>query len=229
MGPAGRTSAPRRGALRGAFDAARERGTAGTGLFGLRMQRGGFDAFADALAVLHPGQAADVARIEAEFGPTLLLHLTRPDRLGQAISRVRAEQTGLRHRRADGTGIERLAPRAEPRCDPIAIAGHLNEPTRAGRGVDRMVRPRGWVPPRITYDAPARDPRGALARVPDALGLDASLAASVDVPAARLADAISREWRDRSLAERAEDWNVPGAYPSRRLSRTLREVVATAP
>ena len=100
----------RREALRTVLIAARTRGTGDTGVFGLRMQRGSLGYFLQQLDALHPDLTSDVERIGAAFGLTVFVHLSRPDRLGQAISRVRAEQTGLWHRRADGTELERLAP-----------------------------------------------------------------------------------------------------------------------
>ncbi|MEO0999464.1 MAG: Stf0 family sulfotransferase, partial [Pseudomonadota bacterium] len=99
--------------LRAIFAAARRRGTCAAGLFGLRMQRGSFGYFLAQARRIHPaGRDAEV--IGAAFGPTRFLHLSRADKLAQAVSRVMAEQTGLWHRRADGSELERLAPPAAP-------------------------------------------------------------------------------------------------------------------
>ena len=78
-------------AIRGVMDAAIERGMGGSNIFGLRMQRGSFDYFMQQLSQICEHQTSDRERIEATFGQTLFVHLTRSDRLGQAISRVRAE------------------------------------------------------------------------------------------------------------------------------------------
>ena len=200
-GMAGRSFALRDDALRAAFDAARKRGTDGTGMFGLRMQRGSFNYFTDALAALHPNRSCEAARIEAEFGRTLFVHLGRSDKLDQAVSRVRAEQTGLWHRNADGTELERLAPPAEPRYDPDAIARHVVELTAMDAAWDAWFAREGIEPLRIAYDELSDDPRATLARVLRALGLDPQRAAPVATPTAKLADAISVEWRARFLSE----------------------------
>lgn len=192
-----RAFASRDEARRAVFDAARERGSGGTGVFGLRMQRGSFAHFMEQLDALHPGEAGGVERIEAEFGPTLLVHLTRPDKLARAISRVRAEQSGLWHRAADGTELERLARASEPRYDPDAIAHHMADLAALDGAWDAWFARERREPLRITYDQLAVDPRGMLSVVLAALGLDPAVAASVDPPTAKLADAMSRAWRER--------------------------------
>ena len=196
-GLADRAFQTRHDALRAVFDAARGRGTGGTSLFGLRMQQGSFPYFIEQLAVLRPGLPSDAARIEAEFGPTLFVHLTRPDKLDQAISRVRAEQTGLWHRHADGTELERLSPPAEPHYDPGAIARHRDDLAAQDAAWTAWFEGEGIDPLSVRYDDLAADPRATLARVLAALGLDPETAGSVQSPTARLADTLSRDWRRR--------------------------------
>lgn len=191
-----------RDAVRAVFDAALARGKGETDVFGLRMQRGSFDHFLTQLERLVPGRMRDGARIEAAFGPTLYVHLSRPDRLDQAISRVRAEQSGLWHRNADGSELERLAPPQDARYDAAAIAQHMAAHEALDAAWERWFRAEGIEPLRLTYDALSKDPRGVLAQVLSALHLDPARARSVAPPTARLADAMSREWRCRFERER---------------------------
>ena len=107
--------------LKAVFAAALAEGTGDTETFGLRLQRGSFDFFMEQIHTLHPGQPSDLACIEAAFGPTVFIHLSRGDTLGQAISCLRAEQTGLWHRRADGTELERQDPKRQDGYDRAAI------------------------------------------------------------------------------------------------------------
>ncbi len=122
-GDHGVTPAPdenRRDLLARVFRAAQDTGRGRTGVFGLRLQRGSFDYFAGQLALLHPGPAGDAARMQAAFGPVLFIHLTREDKLAQAVSYVMATQTGLWHRAPDGRELERLSPpRATQDCARI--------------------------------------------------------------------------------------------------------------
>jgi LPS sulfotransferase NodH len=97
-------------------------GTAETGVFGLRLM---WSSVADASRRLDAiaGSHADVAsRFDRAFGPTLYIHLSRQDKLAQAISLIRAEQSGLWHRAADGAERERTAP---PRT-PVYDAGRIS-------------------------------------------------------------------------------------------------------
>ena len=154
-----RAFASRHEARRAVFDAAREHGTGGTGAFGLRMQRGSFAYFMEQLRALHPGKASDVERIKAEFGLTLFVHLSRMDKLAQAVSRVRAEQTGLWHRAADGTELERLAPPSEPRYDPDAIAHHMADLAALDAAWNAWFARERIEPLRVTYDQLANGPQ----------------------------------------------------------------------
>ena len=91
------------------FDAAREYGTSDTGMFGLRLQRESADFFFQQLEILHPGYSSDSERVQVAFGNTLFIYLTRGNKLEQAISLVKASQTGLWHKAPDGTEMERLS------------------------------------------------------------------------------------------------------------------------
>lgn len=184
------------------FKGALARGRGDTNVFGLRMQRGSFDHFMQQLRLLLPGRMSDVERIEKAFGSTLYLHLSRPDRLGQSISRVRAEQTGLWHRNADGTELERLAPPQEAQYDATAIKRHMATLSALDEAWERWFEREAIKPLRITYDAISKDPKRVLAQVLSALHLDPTKAQSVVTPTAKLADALSREWRERFESER---------------------------
>ena len=116
-------------ALSAIFGAAIARGTGDTGVFGLRLQRGSFEFFMQQTSMLYSGMQSDVERIQAAFGHTQFVYLTRPNKLDQAISRVKAIQTGLWHKAADGTELERLSEPQEPYYDAAAISHHLTELT----------------------------------------------------------------------------------------------------
>ena len=71
--------------------------TAETGVFGLRLQGGSLNYFMDQLKLLHPELNSDVDRLNATFGETAFIFLSRKNKLEQAISCVKAMQTGLWH------------------------------------------------------------------------------------------------------------------------------------
>jgi LPS sulfotransferase NodH len=193
--------ASRQEARRATFEAAIVRGMGDTKIFGLRMQRRSFQYFMEQLALLSPDRMSDAERIEAMFGETTFVHLTRPDRVDQAISRLRAEQTGLWHRRSDGSDLERLSPPKESHYDAELIASHIGELTALDAAWERWFEQQALEPLRINYDKLSDDPQGILAQFLSAIHLDPKKAEFVETPTAKLADDTSRKWRERFLQE----------------------------
>jgi LPS sulfotransferase NodH len=184
-------------ALQDIFKAALKRGKGETDVFGLRMQRSSFDHFMEQLTLLLPGLMSDAKRIEKAFGPTLYVHLSRQDRLGQAISRVRAEQSGLWHRNADGSELERLAPPQQERYDAITIKSHMVTHAALDEAWEQWFEREAIEPIRISYEALAKEPKQALAKILSALHLDPTPAQTVEIPTKKLADTLSSKWRNR--------------------------------
>ncbi|NKB27680.1 MAG: sulfotransferase [Rhodobacteraceae bacterium] len=188
-------------ALKAIFAAAIERGTGATGLFGLRMQRVSFDFFMQQLTLLHPDARTDTDRIAATFGQTRFIHLTRLDKLAQAISLVKAQQTGLWHRAADGSELERAsAPRA-PVYDADAIHRALSEVKELEAAWAEWFDQQAICPSRITYEDLSNNPTATLSKVLDTLGLDPASAEGIQPPVAQLADATNADWASRFRAQ----------------------------
>ncbi len=114
---------------------------------------------------------------------------------------MRAEQTGLWHRNADGTELERLAPAQDARYDAATIKGQMAALTALDAAWERWFEREGIKPLRLTYDALSEHPQRILAEVLAALHLDPGYARSVEPPTAKLADDVSRAWRDRFESE----------------------------
>lgn len=192
--------APRKTLVR-IFDAAIAKGTGGTGMFGLRLQRHSFGFFVEQLALLHPGLPDDRTRFEAAFGRTLFVYLTRPDKVAQAVSCLKAEQTGLWHVAPDGTELERNAPPAEPQYDGVGLRRLYDEFSGFDAAWPEWFAAEGIRPLRITYDELSADPQATLRRVLAELGLDPVAADPVVPGVAKLADRTSAEWVARFRAE----------------------------
>jgi len=183
--------------LKTVFKAALDKGKGRTALFGLRMQRKSFPFFSAQLKKLHPGLSGDVRRIEAAFGRTLFIHLTREDKLAQAVSFVKAEQSGLWHKAPDGTELERLSEPVEPVYDAAKIGRHVETMTAHDRDWEAWFGSQGLEPLRITYDSLSADPEKQLSRIFTCLRLDPDAAKGIAPPVARLSDAVNRDWMER--------------------------------
>ncbi len=190
-----------RDAVAAVFMLAQEKGRGDTGLFGLRLQRPSFDFFIRQVDMLYPGLSNDRARFRAVFGRTLFVYLSREDKLEQAISHVIATQSGLWHRAADGTELERLSPPKDPVYDAVQIANDMADLQAQDTAWRDWFEKEGLQPLRLTYRALADDPARELGRVLTQLGLDGEIAHCITPPVAKLANATNESWAKRFRSE----------------------------
>ncbi len=95
---------------------------------------------------------SDVERIQSVFGNTLFICLFRHNKLDQAISLLKASQTGLWHKATDGTAINRTAIQQEANYEAHAIAGHLAELTDMDAHWKSWFHDQALEPLCISYD-----------------------------------------------------------------------------
>ena len=176
-------------------------GKGGTPVLGIRMMWPSVVEASRRLDGLFPGFSSDAARFERAFGTLVYLMLSRDDKVAQAVSRLKAEQTGLWHRAADGSERERSAPPRPPVYDGDRIEHFLTEALAHEAEWRRWFGAEGISPVPLSYEALSADPRAGLANVLSAIGQDPERASSVEVKTARLADAESVAWAKRFRAE----------------------------
>lgn len=169
-------------------------GKGGTGIFGLRLMRENLDELSAILDQIFPQLPSDRARLERAFGRILYIHLSREDKLAQAISLVKAEQTGLWHIAPDGTEIERLAPPEEPHYDFARINREVVELESYDTAWNSWFDAQGIEPLRISYEIISANPAAVLIGICDALGVQAPNARDVRPGVAKLADETSLDW-----------------------------------
>ena len=188
--------------LKTLFMAARDRGTGDTGIFGLRMQWHSFNFFLKKLHMLFPACSSDHERIQGVFGRTLFVHLVRQNKLDQAISYVKATQTGLWHKTPDGVELERRSPPQDPVYDAESIQRHLTELTDMDGGWCSWFAKEKIDTLRINYDDLSADPIDVTGGLLEHLGLDRGLSIGLVLPVAKLADRTSKRWAHRFLADK---------------------------
>lgn len=174
------------------------RGTATQGLCGVRLQQHSVAYLMERLADFG---TSDPSRIEAALGPTRYIWLRRRDKLAQAISLLRAEQSGLWHRNADGSDLERLDPTRDDGYDAAAITAAITTFDTADTAWLNWFADHGITPWSLTYEDLEDDPVNALRMILIHLGLDQTLADSIQVPTKKLADATSDNWTARYHAD----------------------------
>jgi LPS sulfotransferase NodH len=183
------------------LDAVVREGTGDTGMFGMRVMWPSLPELVNRLTALFPERTTARERIAAAFGPPLYIHLRRHDRIAQAVSRSKAEQSGLWHRAADGSVREQVGPAVAARYDADAIARFIAESEEHEAAWHDWFAAERIAPVEMVYEELAADPPAVLARVLDALGRDPALASRAHVQTARLADTESRQWTARFAAE----------------------------
>ncbi|MGW4292603.1 Stf0 family sulfotransferase [Micromonospora chersina] len=170
------------------------------GVFGAKLMWGTLDRVVEGLAAGRPEPAgADDALLRRAFGRTAFVHLRRDDVLAQAVSWLRAEQTG-RWTDTAPDAVDAAGPATgEPRYDPDGIDGLLRTIAAHQAAWNRWFARYGITPHRVRYEDLAADPAGVTRGVLDALGLP-SAGVPVRPRHTRQADALNAEWIARHRA-----------------------------
>ncbi|MEU5941446.1 Stf0 family sulfotransferase [Micromonospora sp. NPDC047548] len=186
--------------------AAQAAGRTGNGVFGAKLMWGTLDELVDRLTTVHPDLAgADRGLLERAFGRTRFVYLHRDDVVAQAVSWLRAEQTGTWYVGGDGEISGRGG-------------GGGGAPTFDADGIQRLVEVIGrhdaawrtWFaasgvrPYVVSYEELDADMVGVTHAVLDFLGLALPDGAAVVARHQRQADDVNREWirRYRAVSER---------------------------
>ena len=176
-------------------------GTNGTGIFGLRLMWSSVANASRRLNGIYGGPADITTRFEQAFGKPLYVHLSRHDKVAQAISRLRAEQSGLWHLAADGSVFEGTESPQPVAYDEARLAAFFTELKSDDAAWEAFFQTHKIEPLRLTYETMTDHPQPALASILAALFRDPEIAKTIDVGTAKMADATSREWSDRFRKE----------------------------
>jgi LPS sulfotransferase NodH len=179
------------------LDAIVAEGRGATDLFSMRVMWPSVATIREALGTVFPDVASDTARIAAAFGTPLYLFVERKDKVAQAISRSKAEQSGLWHRAADGSVREQGGEYRAPEYDRAALDVSIAETTAHEAEWRTWFARETIAPMEMTYEELAADPAAAIRRLMLALGRDAAVADRVSPRTSKLADATSRDWAER--------------------------------
>ncbi|MDP3340041.1 Stf0 family sulfotransferase [Frigidibacter sp.] len=172
-----------------------------TGMFGLRLMRETLGDLSAMIDKVHPGLPSDRDRLQAAFGRVLYIHLARGDKLAQAVSMVKAEQSGLWHVGPDGAELERLSSPREPEYDFGRIAAKLAGLEAQDTAWLAWFAQQGIIPLTVRYEDLSADPARSVAQICDALGVQTPSPGSLTPGVAKLADAVSLDWMARFRAE----------------------------
>ncbi|MEV0905674.1 Stf0 family sulfotransferase [Streptomyces hokutonensis] len=175
-------------------------GRTGNGVFGAKLMWGTHAELTTRLARLHPDLAGDeLGLLEREFGTRIrFVHLRRDDVLAQAVSWLRAEQTGVWFIGGKGEISGSQGPAGgRPRFDRDAITRTMRTIEEHNAGWERWFEGYGIEPYRIRYEDLSAEPEAVTLRVLDHLGLALPTGGRVTPSHQRQADRLNEEWADR--------------------------------
>jgi len=173
------------------FRAAAAAGSTANGVFAARIMWGTMDEVTAHLAPVYPGHAGSAAGLlSAAFGRTRFVYLRRGDVVAQAVSLLRAEQTGVWFETAD----ERQEPTAEPGFDFGQARDLVRQIENENAAWEAWFTAEGIQPYRVLYEELDADPVGIASGVLSFLGLDLPPGREITVRHKRLADGLNARW-----------------------------------
>jgi len=177
-------------------------GTGGAAVFGMRLMWESVGELSQRLDSFYPNLPSDGARFSSAFGAPRYLHLAREDKVAQAVSLLRAEQTGLWHVFADGAERERLKSGQAAVYDANQIAQLVAKLKRDDAAWTRWFAEQQVEPMHLTYEALSAGPQVMLGAVLSFLGLDPEIARAVAPRSAKLGGSESSQWISRFRTEK---------------------------
>lgn len=174
--------------------AAIQAGRANTDIFGIRLQSGYLPLLSKTLDQIYPGCNTDAERFSQAFGEPLYIHLSRSDKVAQAVSLVRAEQSGLWHRNADGTDYERLGAAQDPSYDFNRLHREILNLTKEDLGWSAWFANQEIKPYCVSYEQLSERPNDTLQDICRAVGVGLDGISDIKPRLAKLSDVINDEW-----------------------------------
>jgi LPS sulfotransferase NodH len=218
------------------FGAAIAAGSTANGIFAARIMWGTMDEVTAHLTHVYPAHAGSAAGLlSAAFGRTRFVYLRREDVVAQAVSLLRAEQTGVWFETAD----ERQEPTAEPCFDFGQACDLVRQIEQDNAAWEAWFTAEGIQPYQVLYEDLDDDPVRIASGVLGFLELDLPAEREITVRHKRLADELSTQWAESYRHREARERSQPsgrllrsGTAPpvgADRLSATVRVCAASPP
>ena len=184
------------------LDAVLLEGTGETKAFGLRLQYESLEGLSNRLKNFYPDKQSDRERFSTAFSSTHYIHLSREDKVSQAVSLLRAEQSGLWHIHADGTERERLKQGKIPVYDYNALSTYHSDLNENDTGWKNWFAQQNIKPIPIKYEMLSAHPAAITGGLLSSLGLDPKHAETIKPKTKIISDNESREWEERFRNEK---------------------------
>ncbi|WP_255945772.1 Stf0 family sulfotransferase [Streptomyces odontomachi] len=186
-------------------------GRSENGVFGAKLMWGTLDEVVEKLAGVHPDLAGrDTALLERAFGRTRFVYLHRDDILAQAVSWLRAEQTGTWYIGGHGEIGGGAAGGGSPRFDAAGIDRWIRTIREHNAAWQAWFAATGIRPHTVRYEDLAADPAAVVRGILDFLGLALPEGRGVRAWHRRQADGLNAAWMERYRAMYRGDGHLDG-------------------
>jgi len=183
-------------------------GRTDNGVFAARMMWETLEEVVGELGMMNPDLSGDgIGLLARAFGRVRFVYLRRDDVVAQAVSLLRAEQTGVWH---DPVQTTRAEPGHGAQFDFDQVHQRVQMIGQHNSAWQEWFSAAGIEPFAVLYEELAADPAGITRRILDFLGLDLPPGRELLVQHRRLADELSAQWTARYEAE------LPGSLPAAR-------------
>lgn len=172
-----------------------------TGCIGVRMMWSNLTDFTAKLNQIYPEYDNDRDLLLRTLSINHYIHLSRSDKIAQAVSLAVATQTGLWHVNADGSEKQRAKPHQQPVYSNSAIASQLKMIEDEADGWEKWFDENQITPLRISYEELAENPLQTFDYVMSYLGCKPSIRPKVRT--GKMSSDINQEWRERFKVESA--------------------------
>lgn len=174
-------------------------GVTQNGVFGARVMWGTIDPLVTGLRVTDHAAESDLDVLQGTIGPILLIHLQRQDVAAQAVSWMRAEQTGvwLRTEGADGSREGSAVSPQELTFDFDLIDGYVKLVQQHNAAWIEWFDEQGVTPISVRYEDLVADTVGVTHSILRRLGLDPTTGRLPASSSSLQGDALNAEWIER--------------------------------
>ena len=177
-------------------------GRTDNGVFGAKLMWGTLDEVVEKLAAVYPddaGPGADLTLLTRAFGQIRFVHLRREDAVAQAVSWLRAEQTGTWYIGDSTPG----AGAREPRFDALGIQRYAECISQHNAAWEQWFSSFAIEPFVVHYEELCADLVGVTRGVLDFLEIDLPAGRDIVARHQRQRDELSDQWIERFKAEHA--------------------------
>jgi LPS sulfotransferase NodH len=173
-------------------------GRTDNGVFGAKLMFGTHEEVVEKLGTVYPElRGDDLALLTKAFGRTRFVYLRRDDVLAQAVSWLRAEQTGVWFVDVNGQTDDSTVTGQAPTYDAEGVRHYIETINEHNAGWEAWFAAWGIQPLVLRYEELDADQVGTTRRVLDFLGLSVPDGHTITARLRRQADELNREWIER--------------------------------